>query len=142
MAESAFTDSLFQSLSDHQGALQGLSLVPNQWMALIRMWVMPFCCNDCLILWIESVSLTYWRHSTTLCILIEGTYAYEVLLCTLDNQQKTCVQKDKKSHILSWMCQTRIMCRQLQMLMMGMSIFFFWTVQSTLLSSIDGRQLG
>ena len=45
----------------------------GQWMALIRMWVAPDCCQRLsrLILWIESVSVTYWRHSTAVCVLME-----------------------------------------------------------------------
>ena len=27
---------------------------------------------ETLILWIESVSVTYWRHSTAVCVLMEG----------------------------------------------------------------------
>ena len=41
----------------HQGALQDIW---GQWMALIRMWVTPDCCQwlSRLIPWIESVSVT------------------------------------------------------------------------------------
>ena len=77
--------------------------------------------NDCLVLWIESVSVTYWTETQHCSLCPNGRYDYvQVLLCTLGYQQKTCVQKDRKSHILRWMCQTRI-------------IVFLWTVQSTLL---------
>ena len=62
---------LLPTLSKHQGELQGLW---TQWMILIRMWVMPDCSQQlsCPILWIESVSVTYWRHGTAVYILMEG----------------------------------------------------------------------
>ena len=70
MAKSAFTDGFLLTLSNHQGALQGLW---SQWMALIRMWVVPDCCQQLSqpILLIESVSVTYWRHNIAVCVLME-----------------------------------------------------------------------
>ena len=46
----------------------------SAWMVLIKIWVVPDCCQRLsrLILCIESVSVTKWRHSTTLCVLMEG----------------------------------------------------------------------
>ena len=72
MTKSAFIDGFLPTLSNHQGALQGLW---SQWMALIRMWVVPDCCQRLsqLILWIESISVTYWRHST-------AVYAFMALI--------------------------------------------------------------
>ena len=66
-----FHRSFLPTLSNYQRELQGLW---SQWMILIRMWVMPDCCQwlSCPILWIESISVTYCRHSTTVCILMEG----------------------------------------------------------------------
>ena len=50
----------------------------GQWMALIRMWVVPHCCQRLsrLIPWIESVSVTYWRHSTAAYVLVVALPAF------------------------------------------------------------------
>ena len=53
------------------GAIKGLW---GQWVALIRMWLVPDCCQRLSrsVLWIQSLSVTYWRHSTAVCVLMEA----------------------------------------------------------------------
>ena len=67
MTKSAFTDGFFPTLSNYEGALQGMW---SQSITLIRMWVVPDCYRQLSrsILWIKSVSVTYWRHSTPVCV--------------------------------------------------------------------------
>ena len=52
-------------------------------IALIRMCVVPYCCQwlSQLILWIESVSVTYWRHSTAVCVLMESITRLSIPTC-------------------------------------------------------------
>ena len=58
------------TLSNYEGVLQGLW---SQWITIIRMLVVPYCCQWLFqpILWIESISVTYWRHSTAVYVLME-----------------------------------------------------------------------
>ena len=46
----------------------------GQWMALIRMCVMPNCSQwlPRPILWIEIICATYWTYSITVCVLVEA----------------------------------------------------------------------
>ena len=39
-----------------------------------RMWLVPNCCQQLSrpVLWIKSLSVTYWRLSTAVCVLMEG----------------------------------------------------------------------
>ena len=60
--------------SQNYAGIIGLGLLWSQWVTLIRMWVVPDCCQQLSrrILLIESVSVTYWRHGTSICVLREG----------------------------------------------------------------------
>ena len=46
----------------------------SQWTVLMRTCVVPYYCQQLslFILWTVSVSVTYWRHTTTACRLMEG----------------------------------------------------------------------
>ena len=59
---------LFSSMSNREGAPQGLW---SQWMALIRMCMVPNCSQRLSrpILWIVTACVTYWTHSTAACFL-------------------------------------------------------------------------
>ena len=48
-----------------------------------RIWVVPDCCQPLswLILWIVSVSVTYWRHSTAVCVLMEDITRLQLSRC-------------------------------------------------------------
>ena len=65
-----FRESFMLTLSNHEYALQSLW---SQWTVLIKMCEAPSCCQwlSRLILWLVSVSVTYWRHSIAGSVLIE-----------------------------------------------------------------------
>ena len=66
-----FQRQLLLSLSNHEGALQGLW---SQWTALIRICALPKWCQwlSQPRQWIVSVSVTYWRWHSTTCVLRES----------------------------------------------------------------------
>ena len=68
---SAFTDGFLLTLINHVGTLQGMW---GHWVALIRIDGVPICwqCLSWSILWIVHISVTYWEHSTVVCVLMAG----------------------------------------------------------------------
>ena len=64
VARYVFTEGLLLSLSDNQGALKDFW---GQWMAVIRMWVVPDCCQSCLDLSCRLSLILSLTKDTVLC---------------------------------------------------------------------------
>ena len=70
MAKFAFTNSFLPALSNYEDPLQSLW---SQWVASIRMYIVPTCWQWLYqpILWIVFVSVTYWRYYNAACVLMK-----------------------------------------------------------------------